>query len=219
MENKTEHDLRLLQLRFIGKILASFTHEIKNHIAIIKESAGLMEDMIKLKQSSNKNEDEYIEIIHSIEEQVEKTNNLFRYLNRFSHRMDTVLSSFNVNESLEELSALLNRFANQKKIVIEKFFQDDIPSIQNNPAILQFLVFHLFMQKMARLDRNSRISIKTEYLNESITIRIITKGTPVNVEKEEEELPHHVQAYILEQIGGSISGENEDVKITLPLRL
>ena len=48
MENKGERDLRLLQLRFIGKILAGFTHESKNYIAIVKESAGLIGDMIQL---------------------------------------------------------------------------------------------------------------------------------------------------------------------------
>ena len=29
MENKGEQELRFLQLRFIGKIIAGFTHEIK----------------------------------------------------------------------------------------------------------------------------------------------------------------------------------------------
>ncbi len=34
-------------LAFVGKIIADFTHEINNHLALIKESAGLISDICK----------------------------------------------------------------------------------------------------------------------------------------------------------------------------
>ena len=37
--------------------------------------------------------------------------------------MDRALSTFNVNESLEELLVLLNRVANQKKVSFERIFR------------------------------------------------------------------------------------------------
>ncbi|MBF0520244.1 MAG: hypothetical protein HQK92_11025, partial [Nitrospirae bacterium] len=48
MENKDlEHEVTNERLRFIAKILSLYTHEIKNHMAIINESVGLMGDIIE----------------------------------------------------------------------------------------------------------------------------------------------------------------------------
>jgi nitrogen-specific signal transduction histidine kinase len=217
MENKNEQDLRLLHLRFIGKILAGFTHEIKNYMAIIKESAGLIEDMIKLEKSTKSDSGQYLEITRSIEEQIEKTNDLFRYLNRFSHRMDTELSTFSVNETLEELSALLNRFANQRKISLEKDFQKDIPSINSNPSMLQLLVFQFLEEKLTSLDKNSSLIIKTESANGSIAIRIIPKGNLLDVDKGK--FFYEFQDNVVRLLRGSISQGNKETVITIPVSI
>ncbi len=215
MENKNEQDLRLLQLRFIGKIIAGFTHEIKNYLAIIKESAGLIEDIIKLGKSSKDEDGQYLEIINSIQEQIEKSNNLFRYLNRFSHRMDAEFSTFNVNETLEELSALLMRFANQRKISIEKDFQNDIQSMNSNPSMLQLLVFHFLEEKLTSLDKNSKLIIKTESANGLIVIRIIPQGNLLDLDKGK--ISHEIQDTIVRQLGGNISLSSEgETIITIP---
>jgi len=217
MENKNEQDLRLLHLRFIGKILAGFTHEIKNYMAIIKESAGLIEDMINLEKSTKSDSGQYLEITRSIEEQIEKTNDLFRYLNRFSHRMDTELSTFSVNETLEELSALLTRFANQRKISLEKDFQKDIPSINSNPSMLQLLVFQFLEEKLTILDKNSSLIIKTESANGSIAIRIIPKGNLLDVDKGK--FSYEFQDNVVRLLRGSISQGNKETVITIPVSI
>ena len=73
MGNRCEQDLRYLQLCFIGKIIAGFTHEIKNHLAIIKESAGLIGDLIKFGKKGKDESAQYLEIIGSVEDQMERT--------------------------------------------------------------------------------------------------------------------------------------------------
>jgi nitrogen-specific signal transduction histidine kinase len=217
MENKQEQDLRLLQLRFIGKILAGFTHEIKNHMAIVKESAGLMGDMIKLGKTVGDDSSQYLEIIRSIEEQIEKSIVHFRYLNGFSHRMDTPLSSFNINDCLEELTALVHRFANQKRITLEKDFRKDLPSIKSSPAILQFIVFNFLEDKMSKLDNNSRIIVKTEVINSSVAIRIIPEGNVLGTETENTLYPHEMNDYAIKILTGTISTQGEETVITLPI--
>lgn len=216
MENKQERDLRFLQLRFIGKILAGFTHEIKNYLAIVKESAGLIGDMIQLGKNPQSNSDQYIEITGSIEEQIDKANNLIRYLNRFSHRMDTELSTFNVNETLEELIVLFTRFANQRKIALEKDFQKDIPSINNNPSIFQLLVFHFLEEQLTRFDKNSVLIFKTETSLGSIALRIIPKGNLLNADREEGNFFAEIREDIIRSLGGNLSITDEEIVIKLP---
>jgi nitrogen-specific signal transduction histidine kinase len=219
MTDNFEQELRFLQLRFIGKILAGFTHESKNYLAIIKESAGLIDDMIKLGKSGEAASTQFLEIIHSIEEQIGKSTGLFKYLNRFSHRMDTQLSAFNCNEVLEELMALVNRFANQKRIELTKDFQQDMPQIYGNPSLVQFLVFSFLEEIIKTLDKNSRIIIKTGTANGSIMIKIITHGNLLEVERDKEEFPYETYNEVLKQLKGKITLETGAKTFTFPLKV
>lgn len=220
MEDKNNEDLRFLQLNFIGRILAGFTHEIKNYIAIIKESAGLMGDMMKAGKSGKEESRQYLEIIASIEEQIERTMELFRHLNRFAHKMDTPLASFNVNDGMEELLALLNRSANQRKIILEKDFQKDLPLIQSDPSMLQFLVFCFIQEKLDTLDKNSKIILKTTLINGTVTITIIPHGTSIEAAVKGLCTPE-IYDYVMKQLGGEIIHKKEDqgTQITLPLSI
>ena len=218
IELRDEKNLRLLHLHFIGKILAGFTHEIKNYLAIIKESAGLIEDLITLGKDTKSDSGQYLEIIHSIEEHIEKANVLFRYLNRFAHRMDDQFAIFNVNESLEELAALVTRFANQKKITIEKDFHESMPSIYNNSSLLQFVVYTALEEKIRNLDKNGKIAIQTGVDENSVRIRLIPEGNLIEGEGDTTSIPYEVLEKIIKQLGGNISEENgRETLMMLPL--
>jgi len=217
-EYRDEENLRLLHLRFIGKILAGFTHEVKNYLAIIKESAGLMEDLIKLGKTSASDSGQNLEIIHLIEEQIEKANVLFRYLNRFAHRMDDQLATFNINESLEELIALVTRFANQKKITIEKDFHESMPSINSNPSLLQFVVYSALEEKIRNLDKNSKITIQTGVDENSVRIRLVSEGNLLEGEGNATSISYDIIEKIIKQVGGNILQKNgRETLIMLPL--
>ncbi len=219
MGNKDEQDLRFLQLRFIGRILAGFTHEIKNHLAIVKESAGLMGDMIKMGKSDKIDSRQFLEIIHSIEEQVGKSIAHFTYLNRFAHKMDLPLTKVNVNDCMEELIVLLHRFANQKRISFEKEFQKDPPTINSNPSMVQFLVFNFLEELLTTLDKDSRILIKTETLNGSVAIRIIPKGNILDTGTGEALCSQEIIDYVLAMLGGTLSKQKDggEAVITIPV--
>jgi signal transduction histidine kinase len=217
-DEKQEQELRLLQLRFIGKILAGFTHESKNYLAIINESAGLMGDMIQMGKSSGKDLSEYLQIIRSVEDQIRRANDHFRALNRFAHRMDAEFSSYNINESLEELVALLTRFANQKKITLKKNFQEDIPSIYGNPALFQFVVFGFLDKGFSTLDKDSRITLQTAVADHTVQIKIIPEGTIVKQESDIPFLPFEMAEKIIGQLQGNIRQEGGgETLLILPL--
>lgn len=218
MESNDKVNVTFLQLRFIGRILAGFTHEIKNHLAIVKESAGLIGDMIQLGKSTQNDSGQYLEIVKSIEEQIEKSTAHFTYLNRFSHRMDTPLSTFSVNESIEELTALLQRFANQKRITIEKDLQKELARVHSNPSMLQFLVFTFLEEMLAVLDNNSRIRIKTEGAKNAVAITIAPEGNFIEGASGAGPMLYEIGNTVIKQLGGTLSQEKEKgAVILLPL--
>lgn len=217
MEYKSEQELRVSQLKFIGKVLSVFTHELNNHLAVIKESVGLMEDTLRFQKSTAKYDvEESLKIIQSIESQIGKTSWLCKQLSSFGHRMDKPLSTFSVNESIEELVVLLNRIANQKKISFEKDFQENIPVIHNDPSMLQFLIFCLIEEGLRRLDKNGRIIFKTTRSGGSIAINIIQKGN--FIETDEKGLcSNEISQHVINQLGGTIYQEEGGVGMTITL--
>jgi nitrogen-specific signal transduction histidine kinase len=218
MENSDREDLRFLQLNFIGRILAGFTHEIKNYIAIVKESVGLMGDMIKAGKWGKNESRQYLEIIGSIEDQIERSLDLFRYLNRFAHKMDTPRVSFSVNEGMEELLALMNRFANQKKIRLEANFEKGLPSVVSDPAMLQFLVFCFVREKLDRLDANGRITVRTVRADGSVRIAIVVDGG-LHMAETESLCSPEIREHVIKRLGGNVLEEDKGIQITLPLNM
>jgi C4-dicarboxylate-specific signal transduction histidine kinase len=208
------------QLSFIGEVLAVFSHEINNHLAILKESVGLIGDLIELgKTSSRKDLKEILKITQSIKDQIEQTTYFCNKLNGFGHGMEEPLSAFNIHKSIEELMVLLRRFINQKMICLEKDFTANMPLIYSNPLKIQFLIFCLIDKHLKRLDKNSRIIIKTVYSNDSIGITIIPKGNLIETD-EEVICKDEIYKHILKQLGGSISQKTEDeTTIILPVSL
>jgi nitrogen-specific signal transduction histidine kinase len=217
MEAQYENELRTLQMRFIGKIIAGFTHEIKNYIAIINESAGLIGDMMKLGKSVENELPVYLDVIHSIEDHIEKTNGHFRYLNRFAHRMDAPLSSFDVNESLEELTALLKRFANQKRISFIQNYDNNMPSVYSNPALLQLIIFTFVEKNIMELEQESTIMMQTAVADKSVRVTIIPNGN--RIEGTNVSIPFELLDIVIKELGGNISQDRgKDTIIMLPLR-
>ncbi len=221
MEFKEEHELRTAHLSFIGKILSVFTHELNNHLAIIKESAGLIDDILTVNKSSARQELEGCsKALQLIAEQIGKASYLARNLNHFGHRMDQPVSSFNINEALDELLVLLSRAAGQKMITFEKDFGGNIPAIQSDPAGLQFLIFCLIEKGFKKLDKNGGIILKTSHSKELLSISIIMKGDLIDTD-DVEVCKDETFKYLLNQLRGNMvwSAENQEVIITLPLSM
>ena len=214
-------ELMTSQLSFIGKVLSVFSHEINNHLAILKESVGLIGDLIELgKTSSRKDLKEILKITQSIKNQIEQTTYFCDKLNGFGHGMEKPLSAFNIHKSIEELMVLLRRDINQKMICLEKDFTANMPLLYSNPLKIQFLIFCLIEKHLKRLDKNSRIIIKTVHSNDSIGITIIPKGNLIETDEEEVICKDEIYEHIIKQLGGSVSQKTGDeTTIMFPVSL
>lgn len=202
------------QFSFIGKVLSVCSHEINNHLAVMKESAGLIEDLL---QSGNKpSPKDIIKIIRTIETQIEKSADICDKLHGFGHDMGRPSPAFSPNNILEELLVLIHRLAYQKRISIEKDFARWTPAVQSDQLKLQFTAFCVIEKYLRRLDKNSRIIVKTTYSNDEIRISIIPKGNFIEMNGE---ATCNDETYykIVAQLGGSISHKNSDEETTITL--
>ncbi|MFZ2446150.1 MAG: hypothetical protein WAW37_07330 [Syntrophobacteraceae bacterium] len=108
------------ELAFFGKIAAGVTHELKNVLAIINESNGLMSDLLAMaKDSPMPHRDRFLRSVSKIEDQVRRGVEITSRFNRFAHSVDHRVASVDLNEVLDQTVGLAQRFARLKNIEIK----------------------------------------------------------------------------------------------------
>jgi signal transduction histidine kinase len=130
------------EVAFFGKITAGITHEINNVLAIIKESSGLLEDILTVTGEDtfphkNKFQKTLERILGQIQRGVAITNNL----NRFAHSPDHSPTSVDLNEVAEQMVLLAIRFTRLKNVGLETGPQDGPLIIKTHPVSLQMALF------------------------------------------------------------------------------
>lgn len=203
------------QLPFIASILSIFTHELNNHVSIMNESAGLTLDLIEIKGSQTSGDcgfDQISSVTSGITNQIKKTSELIKYLNRFAHRMDTPISNYNLNEVLEELFMLMARIANQKEITIDMDFEKEAIIILGNPSILQYCIFYIIQGCLKALTALDKIIVKTIKSSNEAQINIFCKAAQKS--QTDSNLEYNA---ILKEIGGYIKYEADGLILILPL--
>jgi len=179
-----ENILRNSQLKFIGKLMAGVSHEFKNHLAIINESSGLIDDLLQIENINLQNQERFLKITRAIEDRVAQASLMSRHVNGFSHRMDDPCSSFDVNDVLQEEISLLQRFARQQNTHLEMQPGQDLPAIYNNPSLLQFVVFCLLEPTIDQAGPDSHILISTEKQLTAVKITLTLENPKGSSEKK-----------------------------------
>jgi len=110
-----EFTLSEAHLDFLGRSLVHLAHDLKNHLATINESAGLIGDLLKLKQRKHSgwarrlfkrgqgpslNIDPFFKELNAIQEEVVQGSVLIQDLGNLAHRLEKNPSLFTGNEAL-----------------------------------------------------------------------------------------------------------------------
>ena|ERR1700690_1006813 len=165
-----------LRLSFINRILSSYTHEVRNYLAIIKETNGLMKDVIQIGKSRAVEAKQFLGFIGCVEDQIERAAAITDYLHRFAHRMDCERTAVSINELIEELVALMTRLAYRRRIAFEKELRGGLPSTVMNPILFHYLLFCIVDSRMSCLDRNGIVRIATSFSEGRLRINVSSKG-------------------------------------------
>jgi len=89
-------------LIFFGKINASISHELKNVLAIISETAGLLNDLTEIAARGDEVDLQMINTCSKdIVEEIQRGFSTIKQMNTFSHSVDDPVTEVNLNELLE----------------------------------------------------------------------------------------------------------------------
>ncbi len=163
---------------FIGKVTAGATHEIRNVLSIIKESAGLMGDLLDMNQDSSfAHEEKFRRMIENIGVQVERGANISKELNNLAHTPDQRLKTVDIKAVLKSQSTLYERFCRQKQISMKLESNDQETNLETDPVRFHKLIGTVVDVLLERISSPGTMILKTELIDESITINFSVTNT------------------------------------------
>jgi signal transduction histidine kinase len=131
-------------LRFFGKMTASISHEIKNVMAIINESAGLLEDYSLMAEKGMPIDPARLKIVSErVSGQIERANGIAKNLNNLAHSVDEFNKSVDLGESLALAVGLAQRLADMRSVTLELQPPSDFPTVITSPFHLQNLIWQM----------------------------------------------------------------------------
>lgn len=117
------------------------THELRNVLAVIGESAGLMEDLLAVSGSDSSRYREKLErIITRILNQVQRGTALAAGLNRFAHSPESRGASLDFHEMLEQLATVTAWLGREKRVSL-RVRQAGPVKLAADPVKVQMVVF------------------------------------------------------------------------------
>jgi C4-dicarboxylate-specific signal transduction histidine kinase len=165
-------------MAFLGKITASMTHEIKNTLAIILESSGLLSDLITLSQEGSfPHKDKFQRVLGNINDQVNRSVDITTRLNQFAHSMDEPFAQVNVSDLLERVVLLMRRLAKRKGIELKAEASDRDLSLMSDPFRLQLVLASVIEQLAESLEAGAGIILQAEGAPQEVTVLLKVQGT------------------------------------------
>lgn len=171
--NKKENN----EVAFFGKITAGITHEINNVLAIIKESTGLMEDLMLLsKEAHFPYREKFQKSLSRINDQVSRGTNLTGILNKFAHSPDKTISEVDLHELTEQVVALSQRFARLQCVTLVHNSSDQPLMVVTQPVQLQMAIFTAIQCCLDVIESRGTIELCPQKIGVEYGIHMVCQG-------------------------------------------
>jgi signal transduction histidine kinase len=162
---------------FLGKITASMTHEIKNTLAIILESSGLLSDLLTFSEPGTfPHREKFQRVLGTIDEQVNRGVVLATRLNQFAHSMDEPVADVRLADLQELVVALMQRLARRRGVVLTALALDREVSFRTDPFRLLLVLCSIIEHLADRLESGGKILLQAPPAKEGVAILLEVQG-------------------------------------------
>lgn len=211
----------------LGKLAAGVAHEVNNPLAVIREKAGWMRDLLEEEDvKSSQNFMEFEDAVNKIEQHVERAGNVVHRMLGFARRMEPVCNDIYINDLLKQTAAFLDNEIRFRNIELSWNLDSELPTVQTDASQLQQVVLNLMNNAIDALAKNGHIFVTTRHEDVTdmveISIRDDGPGMDKDVQKkifdpffttkkvgEGTGLGLSISYSIISKLGGSIRFETE----------
>jgi C4-dicarboxylate-specific signal transduction histidine kinase len=185
--NKMGHDWKETAktgFSFSGEMTASATHEIKNSLAVIKENAGLLEDLARMVDKGMPLlPEKIIALGQRITKHVGLANKIVTNINQLAHSTDRFETSVNIVETLEFLKTITSRLTFNRGVKIHLTSTGKDLVLVTSPFLLKQLVWKCICLVMDEMCDSKEVQINIAGSDKSVIL--LFKGVSVSKESFE----------------------------------
>ena len=161
-------------LQFFGNNNRLISHELKNVLAIISETLGLIEELIELNETGMKLDPGKLKSLsNSIIEEVSRANSIIRNMNAFAHSVDEFIGEVDLNQSIDLIIRLSQLDSSRKNTEI-LFNTNEKRILYTSPFFLGALISHAIDFAVLCAGSNRKIEISTS--QDMHGLRIVFSG-------------------------------------------
>ncbi len=224
----------------LGKMAAGVAHEVNNPLAVIKEKAGWIHDLLDEEDvKASENFQEFQDSVDKIEIHVDRAKKVVHRLLGFARRMEPLRENVDVNAVLEQTLSFLENEAKYRNISITTRMQQNLPRILSDTSQLQQVFLNILNNAIDAIGKGGDITISTQADLRKKEIQVAIQdsgpGIPREIEKKIFDpffttknvgkgtgLGLAISYSIIEKLGGTLRLEHAPDKgasfiITLPL--
>jgi len=145
-------------LQFMGRMTAGMTHEINNVLAVIRESAGLAQDLATLGEAAEfAHRDRIVACLGQVQTQIDRGGRLTRALNRFAHSVDHDRGAASMEELIGLTVALNDRHARQHRVTLEYEPGSDAATVETDLFLFVEALSRLIVRAVASLEGEGKV--------------------------------------------------------------
>ncbi len=164
-------------LEFFGKVNANISHELKNILAIISETAGFLNDLTELARQGNDIELSMLEnCSSSIAEEIQRGFDTIKQMNKFAHSVDVPIREIDLQETMALMVKLSGFLSYASKVKMDKPAAR-IDPILTFPFLFQNLIYDILCFTYQAADTYGEITIAFESKDSKGTHLILSTMT------------------------------------------
>jgi len=181
----------LAALQFMGKVVAAFSHDFKNALAIINENAGLLKDLIAMAAGGRPLDPARLETLAGrIGQQVRRADEMSKQVNRFAHSMDKPAEEVDLPEMLALAAALSHRPAALQRVALEVAAVNAPLRLTVFVFGMQRLLYDCLQAAIAACGSGGRVILSAAGTDRALTVAM----TPVDAVKGDITVPETAAA-------------------------
>jgi C4-dicarboxylate-specific signal transduction histidine kinase len=193
-----------LDLQFFGAVGASISHEMKNVLAILNESAGLLGDFSRMAATGRPLDPERLQAMAGrMQAQVARGDGIMRALNRFSHSVDRIEETLDLADAAAFVAELARRRAAMKEVSLEAPAAAAPLRVTANAFALQHLLWAGLERALTQASRGAALNLKAEAGPSGPRVRIT--GLPPAAAEGDEPFPNDREYALAERLGAELA--------------
>ena len=169
----------------LGKLAAGVAHEVNNPLAVIREKAGWIRDLLDEEDvQGSPNFQEFADAVNKIEHHVERAGAVVHRMLGFARRMEPVRDDVYVNDLLKQTTVFLDNEIRFRNIELCWDLGSDVPAVQSDASQLQQVFLNLLNNAIDAISKNGHIYISTMFDQQEATVSIHVRDDGPGMDKD-----------------------------------